>query len=101
MVNARGGTALERFMKNDTAGYYEKTLFRIKQALRERPDLKPATIIWHQGESNRDDYQSYLNHLNTLVADLRSDLGIPDLPFIAGEIGRWNPDYSHIVEKLL
>lgn len=101
VVNARGGTALERFMKNDTAGYYEKTLFRIKQALRERPDLKPATIIWHQGESNRDDYQSYLNHLNTLVADLRSDLGIPDLPFIAGEIGRWNPDYSHIVEKLL
>lgn len=100
VVNARGGTALERFMKNDTAGYYEKTLFRIKQALRERPDLKPATIIWHQGESNRDDYQSYLNHLNTLVADLRSDLGIPDLPFIAGEIGRWNPDYSHIVEKI-
>ena len=100
VVNARGGTALERFMKNDTAGYYEKTLFRIKQALRERPDLKPATIIWHQGESNRDDYQNYLNHLNTLVADLRSDLGIPDLPFIAGEIGRWNPDYSHIVEKI-
>lgn len=100
VVNARGGTALERFMKKDPAGYYKKTLSRIKQALRAYPDMKPEAIIWHQGESNRDDYQNYLNHLNKLVTDLRTDLGIPDLPFIAGEIGKWNPDYSHIVKRI-
>lgn len=100
VVNARGGTALERFMKDDASGYYEKTLSRIKQALRERPDLKPEAIIWHQGESNREDYQNYLPHLNKLVTDLRKELGVPNLPFIAGEIGRWNPTYGQIVKKI-
>ena len=100
VVNARGGMALERFMKKDPAGYYKKTLNRIKQALRAYPDMKPEAIIWHQGESNRNDYQNYLSHLNKLVTDFRSDLGIPDLLFIAGEIGKWNPDYSHIVKRI-
>ena len=48
VVNARGGTALERFMKKDPAGYYKKTLSRIKQALCAYPDMKPEAIIWHQ-----------------------------------------------------
>ncbi len=100
VVNARGGTPLEHFMKNDATGYYERTLSRIKQALSECTDLKPEAIIWHQGESNRTDYQNYLKNLNTLVSDLRSDLGVPNLPFIAGEIGRWNSDYSYIAKKI-
>lgn len=100
VVNARGGTALERFMKNDSTGYYEQTLNRIKQALRERPSMRPEAVIWHQGESNREDYRDYLKHLNKFVTDLRNDLNVPALPFIAGELGRWNSDYSHIVKRI-
>lgn len=100
VVNARGGTALERFMKNDSTGYYDNIISRIKQAMQERPVAKLEAIIWHQGESNRDDYENYLIHLNKMVTDLRWDLGVPELPFIAGEIGRWNPDYIHIVKQI-
>lgn len=100
IVNARGGTALEKFMKNDSTGYYERTIFRIKQALKERPDLKLSAIIWHQGESNREYYKDYIQHLKTLVNDYRKDLNMPELPFIAGEIGRWNPTYINIARKI-
>lgn len=100
VVNARGGTALERFMKNDSTGYYDKIIDRVKQAMQERPEAKLEAIIWHQGESNRDDYENYLIHLKKMVTDLRKDLGAPDLPFVAGEIGRWNSDYIHIVKQI-
>lgn len=100
IVNARGGTPVERFMKNDSSGYYEKTILRIKQAMKKYPDLKPEAIIWHQGESNENDYESYISHLKTLVEDYRKDLNAPQLPFIAGEIGRWNPRMAHISKKI-
>jgi len=38
--------------------------------------------------------------LHQLVTDLRSDLQQPDLPFIAGELGRWNPDYTGIRKEM-
>lgn len=49
-------------------------------------------IIWHQGESDNDSSkaQSYLEKLQVLISRLRSDLGISDLPFVAGEIGYFN-----------
>ena len=100
VVNARGGTSLERFMKNDSTGYYESTISRIKQALKKYPGLELGAIIWHQGESNREYYKDYVVHLRTLIKDYRTDLDVPDLPFIAGEIGRWNPTYTNIVKQI-
>ena len=100
IVNARGGTAIERFMKNDSTGYYEKTIFRIKQAMKNYPDLKPEAIIWHQGESNRDNYKNYIARLRTLTEDYRRDLNTPELPLIVGEIGEWNPKNRFISEKI-
>lgn len=100
IINARGGTAIERFMKNDSSGYYEKTILRIKQAMKENPDLKPEAIIWHQGESNQNDYVGYLSHLRKLIEDYRKDLNAPKLLLIAGEIGRWNPNLIHISRKI-
>ena len=100
VVNARGGTSLERVMKNDSTGYYVSTISRIKQALKKYPDLELGAIIWHQGESNREYYKDYVVHLRTLIKDYRTDLDVPDLPFIAGEIGRWNPTYTNIVKQI-
>jgi hypothetical protein len=42
-------------------------------------------ILFHQGESNCGD-SSWPGKVNTLVTDLRADLEIGDVPFLAGEL---------------
>ena len=50
-------------------------------------------IIWHQGESDNDTALTavYMGKLKALIERLRRDLGRPDLPFVAGEIGYFDP----------
>lgn len=100
VVNARGGTALDLFMKGDDSGYYESTLLRIRKAIQKESGTSLEAIIWHQGESNRESYKDYLSTLNILIDDYRADLGEPDLPLIAGQLGLWNPDYQKIREQI-
>ncbi|MDO5968767.1 sialate O-acetylesterase [Flavivirga aquimarina] len=100
IVNARGGTAIERFMKGDSTAYYKKTIDRIKHAQQKEPSATLEAIVWHQGESNRNNYQTYLPNLNKLIADYRADLNSPDLPFICGQLGFWNPEYEHIRNEI-
>ena len=104
VVNARGGTSIERWMKNykGTVRYsakvdgperdgmlipslYEEAVRRTRIAMRYG-QLKG--ILWHQGESNSEEDASKqdLSQLSTFVADLRNDLDAPDVPFVAGEI---------------
>lgn len=42
-------------------------------------------ILFHQGESNSGQ-QQWVDQVRTMVSDLRSDLGIGDVPFLAGEL---------------
>lgn len=42
-------------------------------------------ILFHQGESNNGD-PSWPGKVNTLITDLRADLAIGDVPFLAGEL---------------
>jgi hypothetical protein len=42
-------------------------------------------ILFHQGESNSGD-PSWPGKVNTLITDLRTDLGIGNVPFLAGEL---------------
>lgn len=42
-------------------------------------------ILFHQGESNSGD-SSWPGKVNTFITDLRNDLGIGDVPFLAGEL---------------
>lgn len=42
-------------------------------------------ILFHQGESNSGD-PSWPGKVNTLVTDLRTDLALGDVPFLAGEL---------------
>ena len=46
-------------------------------------------ILWHQGESdsNEKDAPAYEEKLHDLVARFRKELGAPDVPFIAGQMG--------------
>ncbi len=48
-------------------------------------------ILWHQGESDakRELAPAYAAKLAGLVARLRADLGVPTVPFIAGQLGKF------------
>lgn len=85
VVNARGGSALEEWTKGRGNSFYEDAVRRAREAMRYG---RLKAIIWHQGESNGSRSATYLDQLAGFVADLRADLG--DVPFIAGEIARWN-----------
>lgn len=48
-------------------------------------------VLWHQGESDcfkGDRPDTYEGKLHQLIADVREDLKMPDLPFIVGDLGQ-------------
>ncbi len=81
VVNAKGGTRIEQWKKGTKL--YKEALRRIKVA-QKSGTLKG--VLWHQGESNGNNPEEYLNNLKILIGDLRNDLGISALPFIAGQV---------------
>lgn len=89
IVNARGGSSIEQWAKGQPL--YDNTLKRL-QAVK---GLKLSGVLWHQGESNRDDPR-YQEKLSRLVQNLRKDLSSPQLPFIAGQVFGNGPVNEHI-----
>lgn len=55
-------------------------------------------IIWHQGESDSSPEKAavYLPKLIQLIGDFRRELGNDRLPFVAGELGYYQPAYQPI-----
>ena len=49
-------------------------------------------IIWHQGESDRNEAATYGANLAALAARMRKDLDAPQVPFIAGELAAFTPE---------
>lgn len=86
VVNARGGSSINSWLKGAKDDYYGEALSRMRQAMKFGT-LK--AIIWHQGESDSSDPATYILKLQQLVADLREDLGDAKLPFIVGELAEW------------
>lgn len=80
VVNAKGGTKIEQWKKG--SNFYNEALRRTRIA--QRMGIVKG-ILWHQGEGNRKDPQ-YLDKLKALIEDFRADLGMPELPFVAGQV---------------
>lgn len=55
-------------------------------------------IIWHQGEANRAEAQTYGASLTELVARLRQDLAAPQVSFVAGELPSFAPENAEITK---
>jgi hypothetical protein len=91
IVNARGGTSIQQWAKGQPL--YEHAVKRIKAL----EDQELAGILWHQGEANAGDAE-YLDRLEQLIANLRRDLGQPNLPFIAGQIAKDSPVNRRIAQ---
>jgi hypothetical protein len=95
---AVGGTPIEHWLPGayDPATKthpYDDAVVRIKEAMKYGV-IKG--IIWHQGEanSNPEKVKLYLAQLKELIERFRTLVNNPDLPFVAGELGRYRPDFA-------
>ena len=87
---AISGEKIETFMKGGSK--YNWIIERAKLAQAKGGVIDG--IIFHQGESNCGD-PNWPNKVNKLITDLRNDLKLGDVPFIAGELLRTGGCSSH------
>jgi len=80
---ALSGQKIEVFMKSEPDSKYEWVLNRVKLA--QEKGAVVEGILFHQGESNNGD-PSWPGKVKTLVEDLKKDLNLGDIPFLAGEL---------------
>ena len=81
---AVGGTPLARWQKG--GDLWKQALERTALA-RKHGTLKG--VIWHQGESDAKDKsaETYGPRLQQMIADLRAELQLPNLPVVVGQLG--------------
>jgi hypothetical protein len=96
VVNAKGGTKIDLWKPN--AEFYNEAVQRTQKAM-EFGNLKG--VLWLQGESDSNNYEAYLQKLVNFIVHLRSDLNLPDLPFIAGQISNDKLHRSGFNEMIL
>ena len=105
---AVGGSSIRLWQKG--AKLYDEALRRAKLALQTTTPVKGRIrgALWLQGEADAssDRRASYEAKLLKLVDDLRADLALPDLPFIACTIGEMGesatlPDKAALNQLLL
>lgn len=86
---AFGGSSLDEWAPGQP--HYVNAVARAKEALKRG---RLAGILWHQGEADRapERAATYAVRFVKFIAQLRADLGAPDVPVIVGEIGRFCAD---------
>jgi hypothetical protein len=95
---AVGGSPIEHWLPGayDAATKthpYDDAVVRIKEAMKYGV-IKG--IIWHQGESDSkpEKVKIYLAELKELIERFRTLVNNPNVPFVAGELGRYRPDFA-------
>lgn len=86
VVNARGGSSIGEWTGPD-GRLLDSALVRLRAA-QEWGDV--VAVLWHQGEADARHPERYEARLRELVGRLRAEVGDPCLPFVFGEIARWN-----------
>lgn len=99
---AVGGTSINSWVPG---GYdpatkthpYDEALVRIKAAMKYGV---VKGILWHQGESDAGNAQTYLPKLIAFITQLRREIDNEHLPFVAGELGSYKQSYSRINSEI-
>jgi len=88
---AFGGSALEEWQPGQK--HYVNAVARAREAMKRG---RLVGILWHQGESDADTAKTatYAARFAKFIAQLRQDLGAPDVPVIVGELGRFRPEHA-------
>lgn len=98
---ARGSRGIAELAKGgvdrDGARNYDVAVARIAAAMRQGT---VKAVLWHQGETDAGD-AGYVDRLAGLAADLRADLGLPEVPFIAGQLCRALEWYEGFNRRIL
>ena len=81
---ADGGTQIEQWKEGSLL--FDHAVFQAKLAQRTSTI---AAVLWHQGESDCDEEKSrvYLKKMEAFYEALCRELGLEDVPFIAGGLG--------------
>ena len=91
---AVGGSSIKLWQKG--AKLYDEALRRAKLALQTTAPVKARLrgILWLQGEANANaqDRPQYAQQLRSMIEAFRTDLAMPELPFIACTIGEMQPE---------
>ena len=90
---AVGGSPLRRWIKG--GDLYEQALARARVAAGTGT---LQGVLWHQGETDSDKpdtAETYETRLAQMFADLRHDLGRPDLPIVVGQLGEFVAKEKH------
>ena len=104
---AVGGTSIQHWKpgaydnRTDTHPW-DDAVVRIRKAMQEGV---VKGVIWHQGESDSAPEKAahYLEDLDDLIQRVRELTVNPELPFVAGQLGRYKDQYKNInkvLEKL-
>ncbi len=94
IVNTNDGSAIEDWLGKSEI--YWAARKRAKVAMRQGT-LKG--VLWHHGEVAGKTPEAYLENLNSLISNLRSDLCETTLPFVAGQIHK-GPEINAQIAKL-
>ncbi|XP_076886034.1 putative carbohydrate esterase At4g34215 [Bidens hawaiensis] len=93
---AVGGTAIVEWDKGQKL--YEDMVRRAKAAASSGGEIK--AVLWYQGESDTSleaDAECYKSKMESLIQNIRSDLGLPSLPIIQVAIASGDEKYTEAV----
>ena len=101
---SRGGTNLHADW-SPTGFMYQALVAEVNtamQALRTGGDTGVVRgMLWHQGESDSNDLNHYQDNLETLIADVRSLVADPLIPFVIGELGQAKPESFRTLQQTI
>ena len=87
-VLPQNGLQYSSVNKQDTGDHYALSVAMVKNALLGVTNTKIHAILWHQGESDYDESNTYyINRLHAVIKQYRSEeFSARDIPFVAGEL---------------
>jgi sialate O-acetylesterase len=89
---SKGGSSLSEWYRAENGVLFANMLTMIKDA-----GSSIRGIVWYQGEAdtrNLTAAKTYKARFTSLVADIRSALGISNLPIITAQLNRWDVDHT-------
>lgn len=92
---ADGGTMLEQWLPGTLL--YDNAVANARLAQRSS---KIVGVLWHQGESDckPEMFRLYKDRFETIMASLRKDLGLENVPFLLGGLGDFLADCAKYPE---